>query len=183
MIITLRYPQLALLSLLLFTGCQGLDPAVRSPQLTRRVTNSSASPAQGSNQAKVKPANRQKPAPLAEDSTKISTGIFTLYVSNQSLIISPVDIRIFIDGRPVVNGNFDLRQQQNWQKFPLTLTTGNHELRVESDRGVATLVRTIALQEKQWGVINYWCRLEEGKPRSGLTFELRDEPFYFDRND
>jgi hypothetical protein len=171
-----------LLSLLLaLAGCQGIDQGVR-PTHKPSAEHASERPPRSHRDAKTRPSTPQKQPPQEESATAI-TGTFILYISNQSMILSPVDVRVFIDGRPVVNGNFDLRRQQNWQKFPLTLTPGSHELLVESDRGGATLTRTITLQERQWGVINFWCRQEEGKPRSSFTFELRDEPFYFDRND
>lgn len=42
---------------------------------------------------------------------------FTLYVCNQCPSISPIDIRIDIDGVNVVREDFEVGRQLNWKKF------------------------------------------------------------------
>ena len=42
------------------------------------------------------------------------TGDFQLFVSNQSLATTPVDVRVSIDGVPVIQKYFDVGNQHNW---------------------------------------------------------------------
>ena len=41
----------------------------------------------------------------------------TLYISNQSFAIDPVDIKVNIDGKPAVRGDFEVGSQHSWHEF------------------------------------------------------------------
>jgi len=83
-------------------------------------------------------------------------GGFTLLVSNQSFAITPVDIRIEIDGETVVHEYFEVGNQHNWKAYRLSLNPGQHTLRLSSAKGRATLLTTFTVTGKHWAVVNYW---------------------------
>jgi hypothetical protein len=83
-------------------------------------------------------------------------GNFHLYVSDQSFAISPVDIKVFIDGEIVVTQVFDIGSQHNWQTFVLKLSPGRHKIVAESSKGDAKLEQIFEVNEKLWVVLDYW---------------------------
>ena len=108
-------------------------------------------------------------------------GDFTLHVSNQSFAITPVDIRIQIDGQTVVNGDFDVENQHNWKTFKLALAPGKHVLFVSSTKGEAELVKEFQVEGEQWAVIDFWYYPESHyspTPRK-FSFHLQNTPVYF----
>jgi len=64
-------------------------------------------------------------------------GNFTLYVSNQSFAISPVDITIHIDGKKAVDSKFDVGNQHIWIGYSFSLSKGEHKLVAVSKKGDA----------------------------------------------
>ncbi len=95
---------------------------------------------------------------------------FVLYVSNQSLDNTVVDIHVAIDGTPAVQGDFDVFTghgsgegcggpvipQHNWYEFGFDLAPGPHEITVASDDVGATLAQTVTIDATQYGVLDYW---------------------------
>jgi hypothetical protein len=83
-------------------------------------------------------------------------GNFCLYVSDQSFAISPVDIRVVIDGAPVLQQDFDVGSQHSWQKYTLRLTPGQHRIVAISKRGDAKFDETFEIDDKLWASLDYW---------------------------
>lgn len=81
---------------------------------------------------------------------------FTLYVCNQSLSISPIDILIEIDGKVVVQEEFEVGRQLNWKTFDLRLSPGNHTIRVSSDKGEALLSEEFFIDGEYGAAVQYW---------------------------
>lgn len=112
----------------------------------------------------------------------VSTSLILL-VSNQSLITSPVDIEVRIDGSVVVHEEFDVSGEQplqhNWKRFDLSLSRGPHVIEASSSNGEAEFESRfeIAGQEGQTATLAYW----HDAPRFGetskrfFTFEIRRE--------
>ena len=92
-------------------------------------------------------------------------GNFHLYVSDQSFAISPVDIRIFIDGELVVKGDFDVGSQHNFQSYVLKLSPGQHKIIAESSKGHAKLEQIFEINDKLWADLSYWFY---PKPEGGV---------------
>jgi hypothetical protein len=110
-------------------------------------------------------------------------GRFTLYVSNQSFAISPVDIQVEIDGEVVVREHFDVGNQHSWKAFTLNLSAGKHRLKVSSAKGEAELSEGFEVKGEHWALISYWyypklTRGAEPTPKQ-FTFTIQDEPIYF----
>jgi hypothetical protein len=102
----------------------------------------------------------------------------TLYVSNQSFDDPSVDITVTIDGRVVVDEEFDVEGQHNWKTFELDLGPGEHTLRAESSTGaVHEAVFVLPEGEPRWAVLDNWWYPEEGERH--FTFSIHDEPVGF----
>jgi hypothetical protein len=108
-------------------------------------------------------------------------GNFTLHVSNQSFAITPVDIKVEIDGQVVVSRKFSVGNQHNWKTFKLALEPGLHHLYVSSIKGQAELSRNIQVTGQHWAVIDYWYYPDthyNPTPKK-FSFNISDEPVYF----
>jgi hypothetical protein len=110
-------------------------------------------------------------------------GNFHLYISNQSFAISPVDIRVFIDGELVTKGLFDVGSQHTVRTFVLELQPGQHKIVAKSSKGRAKLEQTFEVGDKLWASLAYWYY---PKPEGGVrpsprhfSFDVKDEPIYF----
>lgn len=119
---------------------------------------------------------------LSPVKSKLLNGGFVLYVSNQSFAITPVDIRIEIDGEVVVHEWFHVGNQHNWKGFSLNLPTGKHTLHISSRRGEAELTKEFEVTGKHWAGIDYWYY---PKPASGpvlkhFSFYIQDRPIIFE---
>ena len=107
-------------------------------------------------------------------------GQFTLYVSNQSSVVSPVDIQVEIDGDVVVREDFNVSRRK---AFTLSLSVGKHQLRVSSAKGQAELSEDFEVKGEHWAVIGYWYYPKhthgaDPTPKQ-VTFGITDEPIYF----
>jgi hypothetical protein len=121
-----------------------------------------------------------EPPPVAEGPSALEQseqGNFTLYVSNQSFERGNVDIRVLIDGRPAVAGDFAVEGQHNWIEYRFELADGLHSLHVESMRGEALLDKSFKVEGERWAVVDYWCCAEAGDPK--FTFLIRGQPIAF----
>jgi hypothetical protein len=107
----------------------------------------------------------------------------TLYVSDQSEIISPVDITIHIDGKLVVQGNFNFSSSFDGVTFgghinipyQLSLKDGTHKIDVESIGGNATLEREFEINGQEYAIVDYWYDPTTA-PQKHFDFEIGDEP-------
>ena len=114
------------------------------------------------------------PAPDALPTTR--DGNFILYVSNQSFGLPEVDIRVEIDGRPAVDGEFRVEDQHNWVEFRFRLPKGRHTLRAVSETGGAEASWQFSVTDRHWAVVDYWYAA--GDPKS-FSFHVSDEPIGF----
>ncbi|HEY4414214.1 MAG TPA: hypothetical protein VGO57_00870 [Verrucomicrobiae bacterium] len=110
-------------------------------------------------------------------------GNFHLYISNQSFAISPVDIKVFVDGDLIIKENFDVDSQHNWRAFNLKLSAGQHKIVVRSSKGSANLEQPFEVANESWAVLDYWfypnyTRGVKPCPRH-FSFEVRNEPVMF----
>jgi hypothetical protein len=119
----------------------------------------------------------------SEGSINSPNGNFHLYVLNRSFAISPVDIKIFIDGDLVVKGDFDVDGQHSYQPFVLNLSPGRHKIVAESSKGHAKFERVFDVEDKSWAALAYLfdSKPEGGaQPTSGLfVFVVKGKPIYF----
>lgn len=81
-----------------------------------------------------------------------------LYVSNQNRQTDPVDIRVTVDGKRVVNGKFELGSGHNWSTFKLSLQGGTHHIIANSEKGGASLDVVFEVHRKRWLTLDYWGR-------------------------
>jgi len=168
---------------LVLAACQGPGGVGRLPGDTL------AEPGKGAPVASKKTApgaekNRPAAATSIAPSGASGSAALILYVSNQSFAINPVEIKVFIDGRKVIDDKFKIRYQRNWRKYQFELAKGTHHLRIEATNGDATWEESLDITRKQWGVINYWCQPKDAESLATavkkITFDLKSEPFYFD---
>jgi hypothetical protein len=108
---------------------------------------------------------------------------FTLYVSNQSFDLSPVDIQVGIDGQTAVTGDFVVEGQHTWIPFDFELAPGPHQLRVASWAGGAMLDQAFDfdMDARRWGVLSFWY-YAAGSPEPTphqFSFQVLDEPPVF----
>lgn len=110
-----------------------------------------------------------------------TTPEFTLLVSNQSFDLSQVDIRIAIDGRLAVTGDFLVESQHTWVPFDFDLTPGSHTLEVTSADVTATLTQPFDMDDRKWGVVMFWYGEGGTEPVApSFSWNLFDEQPGFD---
>jgi hypothetical protein len=104
-------------------------------------------------------------------------GNVRLYVSNQSFAISPVDIKVLIDGKRVVNGSFEVGNQHTIEEFVLKLSPGRHKIVAKSSKGHAKLEQEFEINDKAWLALAYWfdSEVKEGH----FVFDVKDKQIYF----
>ncbi len=141
---------------LLVTGCG--DAPDRAPE-----PRSASGPPTGSGPVRV----------VAEERADLR-----LWVSNQSVEDGSVGITITVDGVPVVDHDFEVGSQHNWQLFPVALEPGRHTLHAESDTGA---VREVAFRipqgRQRHAVVDYWGEDDADGP--SLTWLIQREPVAF----
>jgi len=95
---------------------------------------------------------------LLEPSSRLldADGGFTLFVSNQSFAIDPVDVRVEIDGELVVSDYFHVGDQHHFVPSRLSLLQGKHRIRIWSAKGEAELSTEFELKDHDVGVVTYW---------------------------
>jgi hypothetical protein len=106
---------------------------------------------------------------------------FTLFVSNQSFDLDPVDIRLSLDDQLAVTGDFVVEGQHTWVKFEFGLAPGTHEIRAISADSDAVLAQTFVMDDRKYGVVNFWF-YAAGSPEPTppqFSFSLSDTPPQF----
>ena len=110
-------------------------------------------------------------------------GNVRLYVSNQSFAFSPVNIKVFIDGKRVVHGSFEVGSQHTIEEFVLKLSPGRHKIVAESSKGHAKLEQDFEAHDKTWAALAFWYY---PMPTGGagpcppqFSFDVSDKPMYF----
>lgn len=94
--------------------------------------------------------------PAASSELLNPNGGFTLFVTNQSFAIDPVDVRVEIDGELVVSDYFSVGTQHTVVPFKLSLSKGKHRIRIWSTKGDAQLTTDFELEDHDVGVVTYW---------------------------
>ena len=94
--------------------------------------------------------------PAANSKLIDPNGGFTLFVSNQSFAIDPVDILVEIDGELVVSDYFHVGTQHSFVPFTLSLSAGTHRVHIWSEKGDAEMRIQFELVEHDVGVVTYW---------------------------
>lgn len=122
----------------------------------------------------IEEPSQQPPAVLAGDAN------LTLYVSNQSFDIDPVDIQIEIDGKLAVSGDFLVEGQHSWHQFPFALPPGEHQLRLSSSQGPERTA-SITIDDPRYAVINFWFYSENHYEPYGpeISLDVYEEPPQF----
>ncbi len=80
---------------------------------------------------------------------------FILYVSDQSYELSPVDIKVYIDDKLVIDDNFEVGNQHNWESFDFKLKQGKHTIKAVTAEGIV-FEDEFTVLGKRWAVLNYW---------------------------
>ncbi len=110
-------------------------------------------------------------------------GNLTLYVSNQSFDITPVDITVRIDGATAVSKSFEVGTQHNEEAFQFTLSNGSHKIDVSSIKGDAKLTKNFEIKGKRWAILDYWYTKKSqynNESPKGFSFEISDKQPGFD---
>lgn len=152
-------------SLFSLAGCGQQSQPTTGPS-TQPSTQTSTDPSSGTKSALLDPE-----------------GNFTLYVSNQSFAIDPVDIKLSIDNQDVVDQDFYVKNQhKNWRTYRLSLNPGPHILRVESKRGNARLEKTFEVKGRHWAAVNfnYDRPTDYGQTTKQFFFHISSKPIGFE---
>ena len=82
---------------------------------------------------------------------------FSLFVSNQSFELSPVDMYIQVDNQLAVSGDFEVGSQHTWLRFELGLSPGQHRLRVTThDLADVVLDQPFEMDDRKYGIVSFW---------------------------
>jgi hypothetical protein len=108
-----------------------------------------------------------------------TTGNFVLYVSDQSFKLDEVDITIRVDGKVAVSDLFAVGNQHNWKQYRFQLDPGAHRLTAASRIGNARVARTFRVEQKLYGVVDYWYSPGNPGGERRLTYRQSREPLSF----
>jgi hypothetical protein len=142
---------LALVALVGLLGCSGKGEApAAGGDPTSFVTGSADSTREAASQPSGTTSSLLDPA-----------GNIVLFVDNGSIPGEAIDIRIYVDGEKVVDGDFPSARDSQVQPSPdqgyyvLKLPRGRHVLKAESRRGAASLHRMFVVAGKLWLAVAY----------------------------
>jgi hypothetical protein len=89
-------------------------------------------------------------------------------------------VTINVDGRMVVDQEFEALGLHNWILFELELTPGEHEVRAMAQDAGADLLETFVVEGEQWAVIDFWFWTgPEDSQAPRFTWVIQDQPIYF----
>jgi hypothetical protein len=91
----------------------------------------------------------------AASATPAGNHQFLLYVANQSPDVNPVDIKVTIDGRTVIDQDFYSEGDNVWWQVEMFAVAGRHVLRASTTKGAATLRREFTVTGRHWAVLMY----------------------------
>ena len=80
----------------------------------------------------------------------------TLYVSNQSPAVDPVDVQVEVDGQLVANDQFRFGDGHTQRRFVLPLRLGWHRIDARTVKGESVLQSEFSMFWSRWAVLNYW---------------------------
>lgn len=87
---------------------------------------------------------------------QVENGNFSIYVSNQSSSLDPVDLKITIDGKLAVRQEFFCENGNNHIKFQFQIDEGEHKLSVSSIKGNIGKDTTFTLSTTPYCSISFW---------------------------
>jgi len=83
-------------------------------------------------------------------------GNVTLYISNQDRSTDPLDVRVLLDGAPIIRASIAIGQiHPSYEAYHFNWQPGVHELRIESTRVSAKLVSKVEVKAKHWVSVLY----------------------------
>jgi len=105
-----------------------------------------------------------------------------LFVTNQSIALSPVDIAVEIDGREVVDKLFRVGSQHTFERCVLRLSPGRHVLTARSAKGRAEVTRSFHVAGRRWIAVAYWYYTDQqGTPEPRhIDVRVSDQPMLWD---
>lgn len=119
------------------------------------------------------PSPTATPLPVASG----ASGTLNLFVSNQSFRDDTVGIVVRVDGKTVVDQDFEVGSQHNWASFPLVLPAGTRTVDAVADTGIRMRgTVTVPAGGTHWAVVDYWDYEDEPKK---LSFHESAEPIAF----
>lgn len=81
-----------------------------------------------------------------------------IYVSNQMGKVNPVNIKVSVDHKTVVDSAFSNNGGYSWTAFKMSLNNGGHQIVITSTNGDAGLDVIFTVDKPLWLVISYWGR-------------------------
>ena len=94
---------------------------------------------------------------------------FHLDVSNQSFDEPEVRLRIWLDGTPIIDDVFPVKDQHHVVRHDLHLESGSHNVRVAESGTDFELNETFTLEDESWANVSYWGSSGNG-PRLAWHF-------------
>lgn len=108
--------------------------------------------------------------------------LLTLYVSNQSFHVNPVDIKVTVDGYDLIYDGFYAGDGHNYVRYHIKINAGRHILRAASRKGAAALKQEFEMPADRWAALEYW-NAPPGSLNATVkhfTFVIKDKPILFD---
>ncbi len=104
-----------------------------------------------------------------------------LYVSNQSFDEPLTNILVLIDGRTVVQDEFEVKNQHYWKVYSIHLSPGEHSLYAIAANGTAEINRSFKVSGNHWAALSFWRSKNntDNSKLKGLTFDIYDSPIGF----
>lgn len=104
----------------------------------------------------------------------------TVYVSNQSICLNPVDISVKIDNQTAISDTFDVKGkrviQHNWIKYKFRIPSGEHTISVTSNIGEAGLERKISFSSLHFLNIEFHYSPDyKGAQKTRRFFQLLED--------
>ena len=87
---------------------------------------------------------------------QVENGNFSIYVSNQSSTLDPVDINVYIDGKPAIKQEFYWLNGSNHLIFQFQLDGEEHRLSATSVNGNISKDTTFNLTITPYSYISFW---------------------------
>src|SRR5262249_43595413 len=94
-------------------------------------------------------------------------GNITLYISNQDRTVDPLDVRVSLDGVPIIRATVAIGElHPSYEEYHFKWTPGVHELRVESPQVPSKLISPVDVATSRWVSVLY------GYPPQANSFAL-----------
>ncbi len=87
---------------------------------------------------------------------QVENGNFSIYVSNQSPSLDPVDLKISIDGKLAIRREFYFENGETHIRFQFQIEDGNHKLSVSSIKGNISKDTAFTLQTTPYCSISFY---------------------------